>query len=307
MDTRLKTLVGILLVLACAAIVPGVVFAQEYSSKGADSCLVCHQKEKWGVMGIFNTRHGSQTDPDAPFTNLQCEGCHGPSQEHRKARKKSETPVPVLFGEDSPTPIPEQNSACLNCHESHTGAGWFGSRHESTDVGCASCHKLHAKRDPMFDSLEQQETCFSCHPWTKPDTYKAASHPLRFGSMACSSCHNVHDGNNDFLLTEDTINDTCYDCHADKRGPYLWEHAPVTESCALCHDVHGSNHPALLTKLPPLLCQQCHSASDHPGEVYSSDDMDSRSNARFLMARGCQNCHTQVHGSNHPSGSSQIR
>ena len=67
-------------------------------------------------------------------------------------------------------------------------------------------------------------------------------------------------------------------------------------------------HPASLTKRPPLLCQQCHSASGHPGVGYSSDDLDAgSSNARYLMARGCQNCHTQVHGSNHPSGSSQIR
>jgi DmsE family decaheme c-type cytochrome len=307
MNTRQKTRVQLLLVLISLLLLPVSVIAQEYSSKGADSCLTCHKKDKWGVMPMFNTKHGSLTDPDAPFTNLQCEACHGPSQEHRKAKKKSEVPVPIVYGKDSNTPISEQNEACLSCHENHTGAGWFGSRHESVDVGCTSCHQLHADRDPMFDPLEQQETCFSCHPRIRSDTYKASSHPLRFGSMACSSCHDVHDGNNDFLLTEENVNDTCHNCHADKRGPFLWEHAPVTESCTLCHDVHGSNHPALLTKRPPLLCQQCHSASGHPGEAYTTDDMDSGSNARFLMARGCQNCHTQVHGSNHPSGSSQIR
>ena len=39
------------------------------------------------------------------------------------------------------------------------------------------------------------------------------------------------------------LNDTCYDCHAEFRGPYLWEHAPVPEDCSNCHDPHGSNHP----------------------------------------------------------------
>ena len=125
--------------------------------------------------------------------------------------------------------------------------------------------------------------------------------------MACSDCHNVHDGNNDFLLVEDNVNDTCYSCHAEKRGPFLWEHAPVTEDCTLCHRPHGSNHPALLTKRAPLLCQQCHSASGHPAVAYTSEELDSSRNARFLMSRGCQTCHAQVHGSNHPSGSTQIR
>jgi DmsE family decaheme c-type cytochrome len=125
--------------------------------------------------------------------------------------------------------------------------------------------------------------------------------------MTCSDCHNVHDGNNDLLLVEDNVNDTCYSCHAEKRGPVLWEHAPVTENCSLCHQPHGSNHPASLTKRPPLLCQQCHSASGHPGVGYTSDDIDDIPNNRFMLARGCMNCHSEVHGSNHPSGSSQIR
>lgn len=307
MNIRQLFLVQTVAAWLCLMMTPGLVTAQEYSSKGADSCLTCHKSDKWSVMPIFNTKHGSLTDPEAPFSNLQCEACHGPSQAHRKAKKKSEAPVPVVFGEGSHTPVSEQNAACLGCHEGHTGAGWFGSRHESADVGCASCHQLHTEHDPMFEPLAQQEVCFGCHSRARTDTFKASSHPLRFGEMACSGCHDVHDGNNDYLLTEDNVNDTCYRCHADKRGPYLWEHAPVTESCTLCHDVHGSNHPAMLTRRPPLLCQQCHSASGHPGQEYTSDDMDSNANARFLLARGCQNCHTQVHGSNHPSGSSQIR
>ena len=307
MNAGQKALVQTLLVLTCMLIFPGVVIAQEYTSKGADSCLRCHKTDKWSVMSIFNTKHGSRADQDAPFSNLQCEAGHGPSKDHQKAKKKAEVQVQRTFGKGDSAPVSEQNGACLSCHESHTGAGWFGSRHESVDVACVSCHKIHADRDPMFDPIEQQETCFSCHPRTRSDTYKASGHPLRFGNMACSDCHDVHDGNNDFLLTADNVNDTCYSCHAEKRGPFLWEHAPVTESCTLCHNPHGSNHPAMLTRRPPLLCQQCHSAAGHPGEAYTGEDMDDSSNARFLMARGCQNCHSQVHGSNHPSGSSQIR
>jgi len=302
-----KTLVQVSLVLMCLLILPGVLAAQEYSSRGADSCLGCHKSSKWSVMAIFNSKHGSRTDPDAPFSNLQCESCHGPSEAHQKAKDRAAVQATRTFGKNDQASVSEQNEACISCHQDHTAMGWFGSRHESVDVGCVSCHSVHNERDPIFDPVKQQEICFTCHQPVRSDTYKSSGHPLRFGKMACSDCHNVHDGNNDFLLTADNVNDTCYTCHAEKRGPYLWEHAPVTESCSLCHQPHGSNHPALLTKRPPLLCQQCHSAADHPGDPYTSEDIGQSPQNRFMLARGCMNCHSQVHGSNHPSGSSQLR
>jgi DmsE family decaheme c-type cytochrome len=307
MNMCLNALPRFVLILTFLLIFPGSLLAEEYTSKGADSCLMCHKSAKWSVMPIFNSKHGSLVDQDAPFSNMQCESCHGPSNEHAKAKKKAEVPVKRTFGDNDQASVPEQNEPCLGCHESHAGNGWFGSTHESVDVGCVSCHSIHNDRDPIFDPLEQQEVCFGCHQRVRSDTYKASGHPLRFGNMSCSDCHNVHDGNNDFLLQADNVNDTCYTCHAEKRGPFLWEHAPVTESCTLCHNPHGSNHPAMLTKRPPLLCQQCHSATGHPAEAYTLEDMDDTRDSRFLMARGCMNCHSQVHGSNHPSGSSQIR
>jgi predicted CXXCH cytochrome family protein len=50
----------------------------------------------------------------------------------------------------------------------------------------------------------------------------------------------------------------------EKRGPFLWEHAPVRESCLNCHSPHGSNHEKLLTTALPMLCQECHSPIDYP-------------------------------------------
>ena len=307
MSKHHKALPKLFLILMCLSILPGVLEAQEYTSRGADDCLKCHKSDKWSVMPIFNTKHGSLTDPDAPFSSKQCESCHGPSIEHVKARKKKDAQVMRTFGEGDQASVAEQNEACLSCHSDHSNLGWFGSSHESVDLGCVSCHNIHSERDPVFDPLQQQEICFNCHPRTRSDSYKASGHPLRFGAMTCSDCHNVHDGNNDFLLKADNVNDTCYSCHAEKRGPFLWEHAPATESCTLCHKPHGSNHPAMLAKRPPLLCQQCHSAAGHPGEAFTSEDMDESPANRFQLARGCMNCHSQVHGSNHPSGSSQLR
>ncbi|MDX2427060.1 MAG: DmsE family decaheme c-type cytochrome [Xanthomonadales bacterium] len=278
-------------------------------SKGANQCMTCHREGRDpAAHEVFLGPMGISGAADSPFAegSHDCETCHGPSASHRKKAKDGTRPSPAIsFAKGTPTG--PQNEICLGCHDGGNMIHWFGSVHEEEEVACVSCHEVHAARDPVFDKLAQQERCFACHPRTRAATFRASSHPLRFGEMTCSDCHNPHDGANDFLLVRSTVNDTCYTCHAEKRGPFLWEHAPVSEDCSLCHNPHGSNQPALLTQRPPLLCQQCHSPGGHPATAYTSESEDNSFRNRFLLAQSCNNCHSQVHGSNHPSGVSGTR
>jgi DmsE family decaheme c-type cytochrome len=305
MDVRIQTYIACLACLLPAA----SAFASEYSSQGADACVVCHGPGMpQSAVAIFATPHGSRQDPAAPFAQLQCEQCHGPAADHVVAVSRGESALPpVTFGAHAATPAATQIAACLGCHDDHGRNGWTGSAHETSEVPCAACHQVHAERDRVFDALAQQETCFGCHARRRNDALKPSSHPLRFGAMSCSSCHDPHQGQHESLLIESSVNDTCFTCHAEKRGPFLWEHAPAAEDCSLCHQVHGSNHAPLLTRRPPLLCQQCHAAADHPGLAYGDSQLDEAQADRFLLARGCLNCHSQVHGSNHPSGATLHR
>jgi DmsE family decaheme c-type cytochrome len=127
--------------------------------------------------------------------------------------------------------------------------------------------------------------------------------------MTCSGCHSAHGSTTVAALNKPTLNQTCYSCHAEKRGPMLWEHQPVTEDCSLCHTAHGSVRPALLTKSPPLLCQQCHSSAGHPSVARTSNSLPggSAGGSIFVVGGSCTNCHSQVHGSNHPSGVKLMR
>jgi DmsE family decaheme c-type cytochrome len=275
----------------------------EYSS-GARQCMTCHSEGKDpAAHEVFLTPMGISGAANSPFAegSHDCETCHGPSKSHRRKQKDgTRLPPAVTFAAN--TPFAEQNEICLGCHSGDNRMHWTGSLHEEEEVPCAGCHEVHAARDPVMDKLAQQDKCFSCHPRTRAETFMASSHPLRFGEMTCTDCHDPHNGNNDFLLIRSTVNDTCYTCHAEKRGPFLWEHAPVSEDCSLCHNAHGSNHAALLTQRSPLLCQQCHSPSGHPSVAYTSEAAENTYEQRFLLARSCENCHAQVHGSNHPSG-----
>ena len=73
-------------------------------------------------------------------------------------------------------------------------------------------------------------------------------------------------------MVKDTVNETCYTCHAEKRGPFLWEHSPVVDDCTNCHTPHGSTKPALLKARVPWLCQECHSG-DHGAAINSGANL----------------------------------
>ena len=122
--------------------------------------------------------------------------------------------------------------------------------------------------------------------------------------ITCLSCHSMHDSDpNDQLAAKRSGNEACFQCHAEKRGPFIFEHAPVRESCLNCHNPHGSNHDMLLTSARPFLCQQCHTSRGHVNELQTRANLPGATSADVRMVnRGCQNCHTQIHGSNHPSG-----
>ena len=296
--------------------------AGTYTPKGADTCIKCHDEDDtYPVFDIFKTKHGQQGDKNSPFAGLQCEACHGPGiaaagalaeviekgGHAGKVRPGQDRPPIISFGPKSEFPAEEQNNMCLNCHENQQHISWKGSAHESADIACTSCHRLHADEDPVVAKKSQALVCYSCHQKERVEFSKPSSHPVRFGQLACSDCHNSHGALGNELLAKPTLNQTCFTCHAEKRGPLLWEHAPVAEDCSLCHTPHGSIHPALLTKRAPLLCQQCHSQAGHPSLALDGAGLPTGSPTVLLLGRSCVNCHTQVHGSNHPSGVKLMR
>jgi DmsE family decaheme c-type cytochrome len=174
---------------------------------------------------------------------------------------------------------------------------------------------VHVKQDPVLSKVSQPEICFACHKTERAQTHRVSTHPLDAGKMACSDCHNPHGTVGPKLLVKNSVNDTCYTCHAEKRGPFLFEHQPVGDDCSTCHTPHGSTVAPLLKARAPYLCQSCHSG-DHGAQVNSGANLAggavttvnganplANAAARAQLAgRACLNCHVLVHGSNHPAG-----
>ena len=271
---------------------------------GAEMCNACHGDlaAKFGEtkMGKIFVRA-----PRDELEKLACENCHGPGSKHVE---DPTTPGSILkFGSSSQTSVEDQNASCLQCHEKGKQTHWVGSVHQSRGLACVTCHKVMEKTSDRFQLIRtgektpfsarraETEVCLQCHLQRKAQMLRSSHMPLREGKMTCGDCHNPHGTATPGLLVENSVNATCYKCHANKRGPLLWEHPPVRESCLNCHDAHGSIHPAMLKEKPPRLCQQCHIENRHPTEPHAA-------NERFVFNRSCMNCHPHAHGSNHPSG-----
>jgi DmsE family decaheme c-type cytochrome len=275
-------------------------------------CLACHDEmEAKPIVAIYQTRHGARGDSRTPT----CQSCHGESLAHGKDKKvvgkrpPTDTPYSAQGAYLDARAAQAQSAPCLKCHESNSARDWPGSSHESHGLACASCHTLHTARDRLLEPGAETETCFRCHPAIRSLIRRPSAHPIAAGKMSCRDCHAVHGSDGPRLLRRATVNDTCYECHADTRGPFLWEHAPSSDNCLNCHAAHGSNHVGMLKARSPWLCQQCHSSTRHPSTAYSGAQLPGGggSAAVQIAMHGCTNCHSRVHGSNHPSGARLLR
>lgn len=274
------------------------------------TCTKCHDEtEKYPVLSILKSKHAVMADARTPFADQACVICHGPSEAHltKPAEGHPRTPAGIAFGAQAATPAIEQNAVCLRCHERGARTHWKGGAHEFQGLACTACHTVHTGRDPVLAKTTQPDVCFSCHREKRAEIFRPSSHPIREGKVACSDCHDSHGSTGPKLLVRGTLNETCYVCHAEKRGPFLWEHAPVREDCTICHTPHGSVHAPLLKNRGPWLCQQCHLAQFHPSTAYSGTGLPGGAPSQQLLAKNCLNCHSQVHGSNHPSGVRKTR
>jgi DmsE family decaheme c-type cytochrome len=309
--------------------VAGATFAAEpatHTTTAADRtlagdavCTRCHdQAESKPVLAIYKTRHGVKADSRTPG----CQSCHGASVAHVKNEGGLDPrpPTDIAFGAGNAANLEQQVQTCVACHKGGQRDHWEGSAHQGAGVACTACHVVHTQHDKVLSKATQSEACFVCHKSERAQAHRVSTHPLAAGKMGCSDCHNPHGSTGPKLMRKGTVNETCTSCHAEKRGPFLWEHEPVTEACTTCHTPHGSNAAPLLKVRTPMLCQACHSG-DHGAQINSAANLQrgdittargalplAGAAARAqLGGRNCQACHFQTHGSNHPAGAKLLR
>jgi DmsE family decaheme c-type cytochrome len=272
---------------------------------GNEVCKACHtsQFEKFsqtmmGKIFLFNPRDEREKQG--------CENCHGPGSNHVAAGGGRGVGGLITFRKDSRESARAQNGVCLTCHQRGIQTYWEASPHAGRGLTCVTCHTLMEKttdkqlakvgeKTPFYDRRAEIEVCGQCHLQRKAQLYRSSHMPLREGKLVCTNCHNPHGTPNPSQLKQTSVNENCYTCHTERRGPFLWTHPPAFENCANCHEPHGTVNDRLLKVTDPRLCTQCHMSVQHPVNPRPPTSV-------FFFNRSCTNCHSQIHGSNHPSG-----
>ena len=274
---------------------PAASAAQAYA--GSDVCSACHSEV---AEHLATTPHGK--DVFDRKASQGCESCHGPAAAHAE-----DPDNPALQPAIYKRTAKQQSAVCQSCHDGREQFFWHGSVHQKRNVSCLSCHSVHSfkSESSQLKARNETESCLTCHKDVRAEMWKSSHHPIREGEMTCADCHNPHGAQTPKMIRAASVNDQCYTCHTEKRGPFLWEHPPVRENCMTCHTPHGSNHLKLQKTSVPYLCQQCHANTRHPGTLYDGLRVPTLENpatgSNRVFNRACVDCHNLVHGSNHPS------
>jgi DmsE family decaheme c-type cytochrome len=277
-------------VLAVAVI---ALLALATTARAQDECVACHED----VVKEFSTSAHGKYFSGRDHSGANCGSCHVGAREHAESGGEKK---PVSLTKAGPA---EANVACLSCHDGQKKTAlWQGSAHQQANLRCTSCHEVHSmhvgtpeQAKALPGPTDSTKKCLECHGALRQSLHARSSHPLRDGQMQCSSCHNPHGTTGEKLIDRGSVNELCYSCHQAYRGPFLWEHSPVREDCLTCHRPHNSNYPQLLQARVTQLCASCHQQGRHqtiPGLPASI----------WLDNKACLNCHSMIHGSNHPSG-----
>ena len=269
---------------------------------GTQTCVRCHS-----VLGehFSNTVHAS-TKVAGTSISTSCESCHGPGKAHADAEleaERTDTKNPeakkLIFDFNLKSSSAKTiNERCLECHASGKDhANFSRSAHSENNLSCLTCHSPHDGMTNQFLLIKAQpELCYTCHSKMKAQFNMPFHHRVEEGLVQCADCHNPHGGFIGKQLRSAAARDSvCFTCHADKQGPFVFEHQPVkTEGCETCHSPHGSPNPHLLkTSNLNVFCLKCHTASSFST---ASGTPDFHNQAAQYQA--CTICHEAIHGSN---------
>ena len=195
--------------------------------------------------------------------SLECETCHGPGSAHAKAGGGRGVGGIISYRANDLSRTAEENNAiCLGCHERGERAYWEGSVHQVRGLACTNCHTIMraVSAQNQLKTAFQPDTCFQCHKDRRAQMFIARRTCRCARARSCARIAIIRTAAPPRrCMRQDSINDNCYTCHAEKRGPFLFEHAPVRENCLNCHDPHGSINEYSLKMSRPRLCFECHS------------------------------------------------
>lgn len=245
----------------------------------ATGCMKCHTQEH---VTLWRTGTHARA-------KLSCTECHDPH-----------SPDPEVLSKDIENGKLDLEGLTTSIKQADLEANTAKVGSKEREEAMAESEELKKKRDALLETVKGAETvykrvaepyiCYNCHKTQQVKGRMPYHHPIVENKMSCSDCHNPHGGPKN-LLREESINQTCFKCHAEKEGPFTFEHPPVTEDCTNCHDPHGSIQRRMLVQSEPFVCLKCHAGPHSRNSSLAS----ARDFATYYSQ--CTACHAAIHGS----------
>lgn len=270
-----------------------------------EECAACHEEQVTAFQRNPHSALDTKGLAARAGASFSCNACHGDPTRHIDEGGGEGTIF--AFGAGDLPKVKSQN--CLTCHgDAHPR--FFASPHAISGMDCTSCHTIHATETRNWNLLKSwngdsrqpgrramgaaSANCLECHRDVFAEFKFNERHRLQEGILDCTSCHNPHAPQTRMLLGG-FKQEQCVDCHTDKGGPFVFEHASSrTEGCTACHSPHGSpNRHQLKFQRVAELCFSCHPAVPQFHLGFSPVGP-----PRFNLDTVCTNCHSTIHGSN---------
>lgn len=265
---------------------------------GSEACQMCHEDTYKAFQK--NPHIAVEKDKRRGFETRACESCHGPGSKHAESTSAADIRNPAKLA------VAEADRGCLSCHLNQpTHVGRIQSGHARNQVSCVTCHSMHKSAEELVPRRRAaiNAECANCHLGVWASFQRPYKHKLPEGVMTCVDCHNPHGSVLPHSIRTVSANEPgCLNCHGDKRGPFVFEHAPVRlEGCTTCHEPHGSANPRMLTRQEVrFVCLECH--ANTPATAAVSNTLGGTPPAfhdlRNPQFQNCTVCHVKVHGSN---------
>lgn len=235
-------------------------------------CLGCHDPDK----KTFKSQHVNY-----PVEQADCTSCHNPHGSNTASMLYDNVHEPLnkrMCKQCHVEPTSAQPFAtlkagyelCQGCHYDMVNDTFNKDRVHwplADQTGCLNCHSPHASAEPNMMKAPMKKVCSNCHSDTiaRQDRSITKHQPVSDGE--CSTCHDPHSSNNQFLMAEPSVVDLCGQCHdwqthsthpigaevIDPRNPNL------TLDCLSCHRTHGTEFEHFIyNETINDLCVQCH-------------------------------------------------
>lgn len=308
--------------------------------EGDKVCTKCHdESETKTILGIYQTRHGvkgdkrtpgcqschgpsadhikaSKNKPDLLFNGPRkasaqeqsdnCQKCHkGGARSHWEGSKHNSNDVSCTNCHQVHRTSPDkvlgkatQSEVCYVCHKTIRAQTLRIATHPIAEgkVACSDCHNTHGSVGPKLVKEESvRDTCFNCHAEKRgPFLHQHA------GAMDdCMNCHSPH-GSTNFALLKSRQPWLCQECHGDSAphpgAVYSGNNLPGGAQANA--NLTGGLRPQMgsgATFLAPV-------PLNVPNPVMGNAPITFNAGSPQIAMRGCVNCHSQIHGSNHPGG-----